>query len=62
MGITTRSLPERERVVTVPPTMEPQAEKIERAIVQVLELEENTEICLAILARLSQKLMERLKK
>ena len=60
VGITTRSSTEQERVVTVPPTAEAQADKIERAIVQVLELEENTEIRLAILARLSQKLMEQL--
>ena len=60
VGITTFSETERERVVTVPPTAEAQADKIERAIVQVLELEENTELRLAILARLSQKLMEQL--
>ena len=60
VGITTRSSTEQERVVTVPTTAEAQADKIERAIVQVLELEENTEIRLAILARLSQKLMEQL--
>ena len=60
VGITTFSETEQERVVTVPPTAEVQADKIERAIVQVLELEENTEIRLAILARLSQKLMEQL--
>ena len=60
VGITTFSETERERVITVPPTAEAQADKIERAIVQMLELEENTEIRLAILARLSQKLMEQL--
>ena len=60
VGITTLSSPEQERVVTMPPTAEAQADKIERAIVQVLELEENTEIRLAILARLSQKLMKQL--
>ena len=60
VGITTRSSQEQERVVTVPPTAEAQADKIESAIVQMLELEENTEIRLAILARLSQKLMEQL--
>lgn len=57
VGVTTFSLTEQERVVTVPPTAEAQADKIERAIAQVLDLEENTEIRLAILARLSQKLM-----
>ena len=60
VGVTTLSSSEQERVVTVPPTAEAQADKIERAIVQMLELEENTEIRLAILARLSQKLMEQL--
>ena len=60
VGITTFSETEQERVVTVPPTAEVQADKIERAIVQALELEENTEIRLAILARLSQKLIEQL--
>ncbi len=60
VGVTTLSSQEQERVVTVPPTAEAQADKIERAIVQMLEREENTEIRLAILARLSQKLMEQL--
>ena len=60
VGITTFSSTEQERVVTVPPIAEVQADKIERAIVQVLELEENTEIRLAILARLAQRLMEQL--
>ena len=62
VGVTTLSSSEQERVVTVPPAVEAQADKIERAIVQVLELEENTEIRLAILARLSQKLIEQLEK
>ena len=60
VGVTTLSATEQERVVTVPPSAEAQADKIERAIVQMLELEENTEIRLAILARLSQKLIEQL--
>ena len=60
VGVTTLSATEQERVVTLPPSAEAQADKIERAIVQMLELEENTEIRLAILARLSQKLIEQL--
>ena len=60
VGITTLSSPEQERVVTVPPTAEAQVDKIECAIMQALESEENAELRLAILARLSQKLMEQL--
>ena len=60
VGITTRSSTEQERVVTVPPTAEARVDNIEREIEKVLKLEENTEIRLAILARLSQKLMKQL--
>ena len=60
VGITTLSTPEQERVVTVPPNAEAQIDNIERKIEKVLRSEENTEIRLAILARLSQKLMEQL--
>ena len=60
VGVTTLSSLEQERVVTVPSTAEAQADKIERAILQVLELEENAELRLAVLARLSQKLIEQL--
>ena len=60
VGITTLSSPEQERVVTVPPSAEAQADKIEHAILQALESEENAELRLAILARLSHKLMKQL--
>ena len=60
VGITTFSKTEQERVVTVPPTAEAQADKIERKIEKVLKSEANPELRLAILARLSQKLMEQL--
>ena len=60
VGITTFFEAERERVITVPPTAEAQVDKTERAIMQALESEENAELRLAILARLSQKLMKQL--
>ena len=63
VGITTLSSPEQERVITLPPTAEAQADEIERAIEQVFEsfgVDSNPELRLAVLARLSQKLMERL--
>ena len=63
VGITTLSSPEQERVITLPPTAEAQADEIERAIEQVFEsfgVDGNPELRLAVLARLSQKLMERL--
>ena len=60
VGITTRSSTEQERVVTVPPTAEAQIDNIERKIEKALKSEENPELRLAILARLSQKLMEQL--
>ena len=63
VGITTRSSTEQERVVTVPPTAEAQIDKIECGIEQVFEsagVDGNPNLRLAILARLSQKLMEQL--
>ena len=60
VGITTFSEAERERVITVPPTVEAQIDNIECAIMQALGSEENAELRLAILARLSQKLMKQL--
>ena len=63
VGITTRSLPEQERVVTVPPTAGAQIDNIERGIEQVFErfdVDRDANLRLAILARLSQKLMEQL--
>ena len=63
VGITTLSSQEQERVVTVPPTAEEQIDNIERGIEQVFEsagVDGDTNLRLAILARLSQKLMEQL--
>ena len=63
VGITTRSSQEQERVVTVPPTAEEQIDDIERGIEEVFEsagVDGNPNLRLAILARLSQKLMEQL--
>ena len=63
VGITTLSETERERVVTVPSTIEEQIDDIEHGIEQVFEqftVDGNPNLRLAILARLSQKLMEQL--
>ncbi|RKU07521.1 hypothetical protein C6502_17240 [Candidatus Poribacteria bacterium] len=63
VGITTRSSTEQERVVTVPSTAEAQIDNIERGIEEVFEsagVDGNSNLRLAILARLSQKLMEQL--
>ena len=63
VGITTPNKPERERVVTVASTVEEQAVKIENAINQVFEsfgVDRNPEFRLAVLARISQKLMQQL--
>ena len=63
VGITTRSSTEQERVVTVPPTMEMQIDDIERGIEEVFEdfeVDGDPNLRLAVLARLSQKLMEQL--
>ena len=63
VGITTRSSTEQERVVTVPPTTEMQIDDIERGIEEVFEdfeVDGDPNLRLAILARLSQKLMEQL--
>lgn len=63
VGITTLSATERERVVTMPQTAETQAEDIEREIEGVFEkfgVDGNVDLRLAILARLSQRLMEQL--
>ena len=63
VGITTLSSPEQERVVTVPPTAEEQIDNIERGIDQVFEsagVDGDANLRLAILARLSQKLMRQL--
>ena len=63
LGVTTLSSQEQERVVTVPPTAEEQIDNIERGIEQVFEsagVDGDTNLRLAILARLSQRLMEQL--
>ena len=63
VGITTLSSPEQERVVTVPSTAEAQIHNIERGIDQVFEdfgVDGDANLRLAILARLSQRLMEQL--
>ncbi len=63
VGITTFSEAERERVITVPPTAEAQIDNIERGIDQVFEdfgVDGNVDLRLAILARLSQRLMTQL--
>ena len=63
VGITTLSSTEQEQVVTVPPTAEAQIDNIERGIEQVFEsagVDGDANLRLAILARLSQRLMEQL--
>ena len=63
VGITTFSETERERVVTVPSTAEAQIDNIERGIEQVFEsagVDGDANLRLAILARLSQRLMAQL--
>ena len=63
IGITRLNQREQERVVTLPPTVEKQASELERAIEEVLEKfgrDEDKEHHLAVLARISQKLMQQL--
>ena len=63
VGITTLSSPEQERVVTVPPTAEAQIDNIERGFEEVFKefgVDGDANLRLAILARLSQRLMEQL--
>jgi len=63
VGITTPHEPERERVVLLSLTDEAQVRKIEEAIEGIFESEcatGNLEFRLAVLARISQKLMQRL--
>ena len=63
VGITTLSASEQEQVVTVPPTAEAQIDNIERGIEQVFEsagVDGDANLRLAILARLSQRLMEQI--
>ena len=61
VGVTTLKAEEQARVIALPPTAEMQAKEIEREIEQIFELAgvaEDTELRLAVLARLSRKLME----
>ena len=63
VGITTLSSTEQERVVTVPSTAEAQIDNIERGFEEVFKhfgVDGDANLRLAILARLSQKLMEQL--
>ena len=63
VGITTLSSTEQEQVVTMPPTAEAQIDNIERGIEQVFKrfgVDGDANLRLAILARLSQRLMEQL--
>lgn len=61
LGITRPNQPEQEQVVTLPSTAEEQADEIEREIEQVFnrfDADGNPEFRLAVLARISQKLMQ----
>ena len=61
IGITRPNHPEQEQVVTLPSTAEEQANKIEREIEQLFnrfDVDGNSEFRLAVLARISQKLMQ----
>ena len=61
IGITTRNHPEQEQVVTLPATAEAQADALEGAIEKAfdeLDAAKNHGVRLAVLARLSQKLMQ----
>ena len=63
ISITTLNTVEQERVVTLPPNSEPKAKDIQSEIEDILEIfsvESDTEFCLAVLARLSRKLIEQL--
>ena len=61
IGITRPNHPEQEQVVTLPSTAKEQANEIEREIEQVFDkfdMDGNSEFRLAVLARISQKLMQ----
>ena len=63
VGITTLKAKEQERVISLPPTSEEQAKYIEREIEGVFDsydAEGNAELRLAVLARISQKLMQQI--
>ena len=62
IGITRPKQIEQEQVIILLPTAEEQANKLERAIEQVLDetdTDQNPEFHLAVLARISQKLMSK---
>ena len=62
IGITRPKQPEQEQVVILPATAEEQANKLERTIEEVLDktdTDQNPEFRLAVLARMSQKLMSK---
>ncbi len=61
IGITRPNQPEQEQVVILPSTVEEQADKLEHEIEQILDkidTNQNSEFRLAVLARISQKLMQ----
>ncbi len=61
VGVTTLKAEEQARVISLPATAETQAKEIEREIEQIFEfagVSEDTELRLAVLGRLSRKLME----
>lgn len=61
VGVTSLKSEEHARVISLPATAETQAKEIEREIEQIFELAgvaEDTELRLAVLGRLSRKLME----
>ena len=63
LGITTLKAEEQARVLTVPPSAETRAKEIQREIESVLDSfdsEGDTELRLAVLARISQKLMDQI--
>jgi hypothetical protein len=65
IGITTPNEHEQERVVTLPITAEENADKLEQAIEKLFEkydVDENPEFRLAILARISKKMMQEFEK
>ena len=65
VGITAPNQPEQERVVTLPSTADEQATQIEDEIRKIFEnynIANNPELHIAILARISQKWMQKLDK
>ena len=61
MGITTPKQAEQERVIILTPSVEDAADKIEREIKPIFDkfdVDRKTEFRLAVLARITQKLMQ----